>query len=91
MKLKQAANDYEFDEFYELGPIIGKGKFSNVHVCQHRLTKELLAVKIIEKKSLNLVEKNFLKDEIMTVKTVHHKNIIKFKDIYENDQNVYVV
>ena len=44
-ELRQASKTVPFEDKYSLGAKIGKGRFSVVHVCVNRQTKEEFAVK----------------------------------------------
>lgn len=90
-KLKEAANDYELTDFYKIDSFIGRGKFSNVYQCHHIHTGEQATVKIIDKKTLNTLELDFLRDELRTLESIEHEHIIKCLDIIETETHAYIV
>lgn len=47
--------------------MIGKGKFSSVFLCRNRETEELVAMKLIDRTTLTIKEKDFLREEIQIV------------------------
>lgn len=50
--------------------------------CQHKETKQLRAVKIINKKSLEEEEKAKLLNEITILKQLDHPNILKLYEFF---------
>ena len=54
-------------------------------------TDELAAVKIIEKKHLNKLERSFLNEEIEVIKCIRHPHIVQFKDVFETNTHAYIV
>lgn len=89
--MKVQAENECFEDKYTLGRKIGKGNFSIVKKGKNKLTEEIVAVKIIEKTSLNEKDHNFLREEIRILMQVSHPNIIAFKEIFENDKYIYIV
>jgi len=73
-----------------LGEEIGRGGFSVVVEATCKADSEHYAVKIVEK-SLIAEDIKLLKREIDIMKQVDHVNILKLIEIYEDDENVYIV
>ena len=48
-KIKKAIHNFNFNDFYELGEILGQGHFAKVCKCKHKFSNKLFAVKIITK------------------------------------------
>lgn len=63
-QLKIAADDIRFKDVYNIGKRLGQGKFATVFQCQNYATKEMAAVKLIEKSQLSSTELQFLQEEI---------------------------
>ena len=64
-----------FRSKYIIRKQIGKGAFGTVHICIEKTTRELYAVKIIDKKSFankNSKALGLLKNEIMTIRKTNH-------------------
>eukprot|EP01028_Stygiella_incarcerata_P002931 TRINITY_DN1559_c0_g1_i1.p1 TRINITY_DN1559_c0_g1~~TRINITY_DN1559_c0_g1_i1.p1 ORF type:complete len:289 (+),score=83.82 TRINITY_DN1559_c0_g1_i1:103-969(+) len=72
---------------YELESVIGQGKFSTVRRVRDRKTGETFAVKIIDRKS---IDKGTIDMEIMLLKTLKHRSIVKMIDYYESTRRVYL-
>jgi serine/threonine protein kinase len=79
-------------EEYVILDELGEGCYGVVVKVEHKITKNIRALKIINK--LNL-EKNFKKsilyDEIKILKDIDHPNIIKIYEFFEDDENYYMV
>ena len=73
--------------------IIGAGCYGNVHLAQHLKTKELVAIKVISKKTFQKepILNKLIKNEIVSLKNIDHENIIKFIEIMRSSNNTYFV
>lgn len=69
---------------------IYSGGFSIVREATHKETGEVFAVKIIEK-TTSEEELNLLQREIDIMKKLHHKNIIQLIDVFNDDENIYLI
>ena len=78
-------------DYYELGESLGKGKYGLVKKAIHKRTQMECAVKIVKKKELSLKDLELLKREIEVLKVCQHPNIIKFYDVFENQDYLYIV
>ena len=76
---------------YELGAVIGSGKFAEVREAVDTKTSENVAVKIMNKAtcSPSLLENELKMME--SVEDVSHQRMTPFKGAYEDDENVYFV
>ena len=77
---------------YESLAIIGRGAFGEVHVCRHKLTGEIVAVKKIKKKVL------FLKNQVIHVRNeqifmsrVKSPWIVELKASFQEDDYLYLI
>jgi calcium-dependent protein kinase len=72
--------------------LLGKGALSEVYKACDPVTKELMAIKRIEKKKIT---SEFLLDalmnEIMLLKKFDHPNIVKFLDLVQTPNHIYLV
>jgi serine/threonine protein kinase len=75
-------------EFYELSDFLGKGKYGVVRKAVHKRTKAEVAVKIIKKRELNLKDLELLRREIEVIKVLQHPSIIRFFDIFEDQDYI---
>lgn len=78
-------------DFYELKENLGKGKYGLVKQAVHKRTNRECAVKIIKKKELSLKDFELLKREIEVLKVCQHPSIIRFYDVFENQDYIYIV
>lgn len=72
--------------------IIGRGAFGIVYKCMKITTQEILAVKCISYTNIlkdNL--SNYLETEIKSLKSIDHKNIIKFYGVERTQNNIYIM
>ena len=83
-KLTKAGHFKKFRDHYELGDRIGYGKYSDVHLAVENATKKLWVVKIMKQKHVNSVERVLIHNEITVLKILHHKNIVKIKESFNN-------
>jgi len=82
---------------YKLGKQLGQpGQFGVAKLCTNKTTKKKSAVKIIDKSKFQDAE-NFalalqdMKLEVETLKKFDHPNIIKLEEVYEDEDNLYLV
>jgi serine/threonine protein kinase/Ca2+-binding EF-hand superfamily protein len=89
--LQHAAHVVPIEDDYVLGKELGRGRFSVVCECVHKITNKHCAVKIIDKSSIEPEEKTLLRTEIAVLKLVNHPNIIRLEGLYESKQYIYIV
>ncbi len=59
--------------------------------CIHRVTKDVRAVKIMEKAYITPPEQTRLKYEIDILKNLTHPNILRLFEVFEDQKNIYLV
>lgn len=89
--LQHAAHVVPIEDDYVIGKELGRGRFSVVCECVHKMTGVHCAVKIIDKTTIEPEEKSLLRTEIAVLKLVNHPNIIKMMGLYESKQYIYIV
>ncbi|KAG7386532.1 hypothetical protein PHYPSEUDO_015542 [Phytophthora pseudosyringae] len=89
--LRQATDKISIEEVYNVGAQLGRGRFSKVCEATHKHSGVKSAVKIIDKSKLQPTEKELLRTEIAILKLVHHPNIIRLYDVYEDRQYIFIV
>ncbi|ETI53347.1 CAMK/CAMK1 protein kinase [Phytophthora nicotianae CJ01A1] len=89
--LRKATDKISIEEVYNVGAQLGRGRFSKVCEATHKRTGVKSAVKIIDKSKLQPTEKELLRTEIAILKLVHHPNIIRLYDVYEDRQYIFIV
>ena len=87
---------WEFAAAYDLLDLIGIGTTSKVYECRKRHSDTSYACKIIDKRKLNLDANkdailNQLRNEIKILASLDHPNILKFENIYETVDKIYIV
>ena len=68
---------------------LGEGTFGSVIKAKHKLTNELVAIKIIPKS--NFLKNDDLKKEAEILKELDHPNIIKIFELYDTESDFYIV
>jgi len=89
--LQHAAHVVPIEDDYVIGKELGRGRFSVVCECVHKLTGVHCAVKIIDKATIEPEEKGLLRTEIAVLKLVNHPNIIRMEGLYESKSSIYIV
>ena len=77
---------------YDLIETLGAGTFSEVKLGINKITKEKVAIKMLDKDKINNEnDLTRLKREIHMLRTFSHINIIKTYEIAENDVNFLII
>ena len=67
------------------------GAFGQVHKCMHKKTKEVRAVKIIDKDRMDEQERVRLQYEVEILKNLYHANIVRMHEVYESQTTIFIV
>ena len=73
---------------YTFGKVIGTGSYGQVRLAVHKLTKQVRAVKIIQKAKVNI---KALLNEINILSKLSHPNIMQIFEVFDDNTNVYIV
>ena len=73
---------------YTFGKVIGTGSYGQVRLAVHKLTKQVRAIKIIQKAKVNI---NALLNEINILSKLSHPNIMQIFEVFDDNTNVYIV
>lgn len=76
---------------YQLSKTIGKGNFAKVKLARHILTGVEVAVKIIDKTSLNESNLAKLLREVDIMKRLDHPNIVKLYEVIDTEKTLYLI
>ena len=77
---------------YEEVKVLGRGGFGTVKLCEHRLTKALVAVKFVDMEHIATVggmERVY--KEVQILRTLHHANIVDLKDAFSAGRHMCFV
>ena len=88
--LKIATNYSNILEIYKISDVLGSGSFSLVKMAINQVTKQKVAVKIMDKKKMNSTRLESARTEIEIMKICQHPNIIHFIDSYEDKDSIYI-
>jgi serine/threonine protein kinase len=83
-----------FDQFFEMGPVIGKGSTAICHECRALADGARYACKVIDKA---VVELRFVgqldqfRVEVEALRALDHPNIITLVDVFESRGHIYMV
>ena len=88
--LRLATNYSNVLQTYKISTTIGKGSFSNVKLAINKITKEKVAVKIIDKSKMSSAMLESALTEIEIIKICQFPYIIKFIEAYENMDYIYI-
>lgn len=77
--------------FYEIIRTLGKGNFAVVKLARHKVTKTLVAIKIIDKTRLNPSNLEKIYREVQIMKLLNHPHIIKLYQVMETKDMLYIV
>lgn len=76
--------------FYRFKNEIGTGNFSKVKLAHHLLTKEKVAVKIIDKTKLDAKTRKMLNREIRTMDMLSHPALIRLYEVAETVSGIFL-
>ncbi|KAI5625130.1 serine/threonine-protein kinase NIM1-like [Silurus asotus] len=77
--------------FYKVYVEIGCGNFSKVKLAYHVLTKDKVAIKILDKVRLDLQTQRMLSREISIMERLYHPNMLRLYEVLETPCRLYLV
>jgi len=88
---KFAKKKSDIESVYQFEEKLGTGSFAVVKRAVNKLTGDVVAIKIIEKKTLSPQELETLTEEVDILQKIDHMHIVKLYDIYETKDHLYMV
>ncbi|KAI5101882.1 calcium/calmodulin-dependent protein kinase type IV-like, partial [Silurus meridionalis] len=79
--------DVSMEEFYTMGPELGRGATSVVYRCEEKQTEKLYAAKVLKK----TIDKKIVRTEIGVLLRLSHPNIIRLKEIFETETEISLI
>jgi calcium-dependent protein kinase len=80
-----------FEDDFDIVDEVGEGGFGVVYKVIHRVTKEIYAMKVIDKKRRLKDDRDKVANEITILMGVSHSNILKIYDYYEDADSFYMI
>nr|XP_057920649.1 serine/threonine-protein kinase NIM1 isoform X2 [Doryrhamphus excisus]XP_057920650.1 serine/threonine-protein kinase NIM1 isoform X2 [Doryrhamphus excisus]XP_057920651.1 serine/threonine-protein kinase NIM1 isoform X2 [Doryrhamphus excisus] len=77
--------------FYKVRGEIGHGTFSRVKMAFHALTKDKVALKILDKTRLDTHAQRLLSREVSSMDSMQHPNVIRLYEVVEMPSRLYLV
>lgn len=72
--------------------MLGKGAFGKVSLALHKLSKKLVALKLLNKEFLkNETSKEKVMQEVRILKRFRHPNVVKLFETFESIKHIVVV
>jgi tRNA A-37 threonylcarbamoyl transferase component Bud32 len=79
-------------DFYRAGKVLGKGAFGKVSLALHKLSKKLVALKLLNKEFLkNETSKAKVMQEVDILIRFRHPNVVKLFETFESNKHIIVV
>ncbi len=90
LSISKALGNIDITSKYELSDLLGNGKYGVVRKAINKITKDIIAVKIVAKEALSSEEMYLAKQEIHILKICQHVNLIMLNDIIETNDEYYI-
>uniref|UniRef100_A0AAQ4S2F7 non-specific serine/threonine protein kinase n=1 Tax=Gasterosteus aculeatus aculeatus TaxID=481459 RepID=A0AAQ4S2F7_GASAC len=76
---------------YHLGRTLGRGHFAVVKLARHVNTRQLVAVKMIDKTKLDVMAASHLLQEVRCMRLVQHPNVVRLYEVIDTPTTLYLV
>ena len=91
MKPRFTMEDEQFEGIFTFVRVIGSGSYGTVIHAVEKATGEECAVKVVEKVQVTPSRLEHLRKEASILSKLHHPNIVRFRQLQETRNNVYLV
>lgn len=71
--------------------IIGKGTFGSAWLVESKLSGYKYAIKELSVRTMTVADRHLALNEVKILSTLKHKNIIRYKNAFEEESNFYIV
>jgi len=90
--IEDSATGKPFDDFYDLGDVLGEGGYACVYRAVHKRTGDVYAVKDIDTSVLEKSSMNALQDEIKAMKMLRGgPYIIRLYDVFQEPDHTFMI
>ena len=90
-KLNKATGCSLMTNKYEIVDNLNSGKYGIIKQVINKETKEICCMKVMNKKTMTSKDLHESKTEVEIMKICQHPNLVRLYDIYENQENKYLV
>lgn len=80
-----------FVGLYDFKETLGEGHFSVVKLAQHVISKQRVAVKIIDKLRLQPDELQHLHHEVRVMKLIRHPSVVRLYQVVDTAKHLYLI
>ena len=87
----RASTPQGFVGMYDFLGNLGKGHFAVVKLAQHVLSKQRVAVKVIDKSKLKKDEEAHMQHEIQVMKLLRHPHVIRLYQVCNTNSRIYLI
>jgi MAP/microtubule affinity-regulating kinase len=77
--------------YYNFERNLGEGNFAKVKLAVHTITKEKVAIKIIDKTKLDEINSKKLFREVRIMKLLNHAHIVKLYEVIDTPDELYLI
>ncbi|XP_068567721.1 SNF related kinase b [Cebidichthys violaceus] len=91
LDLRSSPGRSDLSGLYHLGRTLGRGHFAVVKLARHVNTRQLVAVKMIDKTKLDVMAASHLLQEVRCMRLVQHPNVVRLYEVIDTPTTLYLV
>ncbi|KAK1887799.1 SNF-related serine/threonine-protein kinase [Dissostichus eleginoides] len=88
---KSSPGRSDLSGLYSLGRTLGRGHFAVVKLARHVNTRQLVAVKMIDKTKLDVMATSHLLQEVRCMRLVQHPNVVRLYDVIDTPSTLFLI